>query len=110
MITKFNHIILGNEIPQLKDISNYVVIKCATKWKHLGRNLNIEEDLLSIYEKDNPNNCEDCCIRMLSEWLDSTPDASWEMLLNSANNLQFIGNNSFIICANQNSCTHTCKD
>ena len=83
---------LGNERPQLKDISNYVVIKCAANWKHLGRSLNIKEDLLSIYEKDDPNNCEDCCIRMLSEWLDLTPHASWEMLLNAANDSQFTGN------------------
>ena len=79
--------ILGNERPQLKDIDNYVVIKCAANWKQLGRNLNISEDLLNIIEKDYPY-CEDCCSKMLNDWLDSKPDASWGILLTAIDKAQ----------------------
>lgn len=74
---------LGNKRPLLQDIDNYVVIKCATNWKELGRNLNIHEDFLNIIEKDNPYNCENCCSKMLSDWLESTPNASWAILLDA---------------------------
>ena len=74
---------LGNSRPELKDINNYVVIKCATEWKQLGENLNIDEDLLNIIDKDNPNNCENCCSKMLSSWLDLDPNASWSILLDA---------------------------
>ena len=79
--------ILGNERPQLKDIDNYVVIKCAANWKQLGRNLNISEDLLNIIEKDY-SYCEDCCSKMLNDWLDSKPDASWGILLTAVDKAQ----------------------
>ena len=86
-----NHIylnILGDERPQLKDINNYVVIKSAPNWKELGRNLSIDENLLNIIEKDNPNSCENCCSKMLNDWLDETPHASWGILLDAARKIQ----------------------
>jgi len=88
MITKFIHVFLGNEKPQFKDLENYVVIKYATIWKQLGINLNINEDLLNLIEKDNPSSCENCCSKMLSNWLDLTPEASWGMLLDAVDKLQ----------------------
>ena len=75
--------VLGYNRPELKEINNYVVIKCATKWKQLGENLNIDEDLLNIIDKDNPNSCKNCCSRMLSLWLDLNPNASWSILLDA---------------------------
>ena len=74
---------LENKRPQLKDIDNHVVIKCATKWKELGRHLDIHEHILNITEKDNPHSCESCCSKMLSDWLDSTPNATWAVLLDA---------------------------
>ena len=74
---------LGSERPEMKDINNYVVLKCAANWKQLGENLNINEDLLNIIEKDNPNCCEDCCSKMLGDWLDSNVNASWKILLDA---------------------------
>ena len=59
-----------------------MVIKYAANWKQLGKNLNINEDLLNIIDNDYPH-CEDCCSKMLSDWLDFTPHASWETLLNA---------------------------
>ena len=52
-------------------------------WKQLGRNLEIDDTLLNIIEKDFPHDCERCCSEMLSEWLDQTPHASWKMLHNA---------------------------
>ena len=60
-----------------------MVIKHAMNWKQLGRNLEIDSSLLNIIEKNNPNDCESCCTKMLSEWLDVTPAASWQMLFNA---------------------------
>ena len=54
----------------------------------LGRNLNLNEDLLKITEKDNLHDCKKCCTKMLSTWLDSTPEASWEMLLDAVEKTQ----------------------
>ena len=80
--------VLGNNRPTLRDINNHVVMKCATYWKQLGKNLDIDEDLLNIIEKDNPDKCEDCCDRMLSEWLDLNPTASWGILFDAMNKVQ----------------------
>ena len=79
---------LGNEKPQLKDIDNFVVIKCATYWKQLGKNLGVHEDLLKIIADDNEHDCESCCSKMLIEWLDSNPNASWKILLNAIDKTQ----------------------
>ena len=70
--------LLGNKRAGLKDIENYVVIKCATNWKQLRKNLDIDDDWLNIFETDNPHNCVNCCSKILSEWLDLNPNTSWE--------------------------------
>ena len=72
---------IGSKKPKLKDLNDYVAVKFATNWKQLGRNLNIREDLLKIIEKNYPQDCEECCSMMLSEWLELTPNATWGMLL-----------------------------
>ena len=65
-----------------------MVVKYAANWKELGKNLNIDEDLLNIIEKDYPHDCENCCSKMLSDWLDLTPEASWQILLDAVDKLQ----------------------
>ena len=80
--------ILENERPQLKDINNSVVTRVATKWKQLGRNLEIDDNLLTIIETNSPHDCESCCSDMLSEWLDLTPNASWKILNNAIDKTQ----------------------
>ena len=80
--------ILENERPQLKDLNNSVVTRVATKWKQLGRNLEIDDNLLNIIETNNPHDCESCCSEMLSEWLDLTPNASWKILNNAIDKTQ----------------------
>lgn len=64
-----------------------MVIQCAANWKELGRHLYIREDLLNIIEKDNLHSCENCCSKMLCDWLESTPNASWEVLLDAVDKM-----------------------
>ena len=82
----------GCERPEMKDINNYVVIRCAANWKQLGENLNINEDLLNIIEKDNLNSCENCCSKMLGDWLDLNVNASWEILLDAVSKTLSVSN------------------
>ena len=83
---------VGNKRPELKDIEDHVVIKYATIWKQLGKYLDIDNDLLNIIEKDNPRDCVNCCSKMLHEWLDTNPNASWGILLEAANKAQNVSN------------------
>jgi len=53
----------------------------------LGRHLNIEENLLRIIEKNNFNDCERSCSKMLSDWLDMNVHASWGELIDSIDKL-----------------------
>jgi len=71
----------------LKDIDNYVVPKCAADWMQLGKHLNIKEHLLNIIEKDNLNDCERSCSKMLSDWLDMHSCASWGELIDAVDKL-----------------------
>ena len=59
------------------DINNYVVPYWARKWKQLGSQLNIQQHLMGNIEHDYPQDCETCCSKMFSEWLDTEPSASW---------------------------------
>ena len=78
---------LEKEKPQLREMANCIVPRLASIWKRLGEQLNIKEYLLQNIEKDNPKDCEGCCSKMLSEWLDMTTDASWETILNATDKL-----------------------
>lgn len=73
--------------PPLKEMANYIVPKYAWTWKRLGIELNIKEHLLRNIEKDYANDCEGCCSKMLHEWLDMEPGASWGSLINALNKL-----------------------
>ena len=65
-----------------------MLTKVAANWKQLGKNLEINENLLAIIETNNPHDCESCCSEMLSEWLDLTPNASWKILNNAVDKTQ----------------------
>ena len=78
---------LEKEKPQLKELANCVAPRFASMWEKLGRQLNIKQYLLNTIQKDNPNDCEGCCNKMLSDWLDMTTNASWEIILNATDKL-----------------------
>ena len=73
----------------MKDIENHVVVRWAPQWRQLGRQLNIEEHQMNIIEHDHPNNCEECCSKMLSDWLEQNTynDTTWEVLIRAIDKL-----------------------
>ena len=79
------------EKPKIEDINNEIVPKWAPKWRQLGAQLNFDQHLMNIIEHDHPNDCEGCCSRMFSEWLDITPAASWEDIITAVDNLSSDG-------------------
>ena len=69
--------------PLLKDLSNIVIPKVASKWYELGIQLLNQSQLPKLEEiqKAYPNNLQRCCVDMLKCWLDITPGASWDNLI-----------------------------
>ena len=81
--------LLGKEKPQLKDIEEHVVIRFATQWRQLGNLLNIDQNSLDILQHDYPNNCKECCSRILDAWLqeNTQENTTWEILINAIDKL-----------------------
>ena len=77
----------GKEKPSIIDINNHVVPMWAPKWRQLGTELNIQEHLMNIIEHDHPDDCETCCSKMFTEWLDNSPAACWEDVTTAVDNL-----------------------
>ena len=44
---------------------------------------------MNIIEHDHPNNCVECCSKMLSDWLEQNTckDTTWEVLINAIDKL-----------------------
>ena len=86
------HTILGQDKPTLKDLEDHVVTEWAPQWKQFGRQLNVDQRLLSIIQHDCGNNCVDCCSRMLEAWLEQNThdNATWEVLINTLDKLPII--------------------
>jgi len=57
----------------------------------LGKQLKVDDHLMNIIEYDHPNDCATCCGKMLTEWLDNIPNASWEDLTTAVTNLSSYG-------------------
>ena len=67
----------------MMDINNHVVVRWATKWKQLGSQLNIEQQLIKIIDHNHHGDCERCCREMLSRWLEEKAHPTWEMLISA---------------------------
>ena len=91
IIVSLLYVNLGREKPKIKDISNYVIPKWASKWRQLGRQLKIGQHLMDNIECNYPTDCESCCSDMFSEWLDSNPSACWEDIIVAVDNLSSDG-------------------
>ena len=74
-----------------------MISKWASKWRQLGTLLKIDQRVMDNIEHDHPNDCERCCGKMLSKWLDITPAASWEDIINAADSLSSDGMLSYSI-------------
>ena len=73
----------------MKDINDYVVPRYAPRWKQLGRQLNIDQNLINILQHDHGGDCVECCTRMLEAWLEQNTldNATWETLFYAIDNL-----------------------
>ena len=81
--------LLGKEKPQMKDIEDHVVAAVATQWRQLGNQLKVNQNSLDILQHDYPNNCKECCSRMLADWLDQNTheNTTWEILIDAIHRL-----------------------
>ena len=57
----------------------------------MGTQFNIDQHLMDIIEHDHPNDCESCCSKMFTDWLDINPAASWEYIITAVDNLSSNG-------------------
>ncbi|XP_065898548.1 uncharacterized protein [Dysidea avara] len=75
----------GGGRPRLKDIDNHVVPRWAPQWRQLGRQLNIADHLMNIIGHDHHNDCETCCSKMLSNWLEqnTSNNVNWDILIDA---------------------------
>ena len=81
----FSGIILDSSKPLLKDLFNIIVLKVTNKWYELGIQLYNQSQLPrldGIYASYSNNN-QRGCVEMLKCWLDSTPRATWDNLINA---------------------------
>ena len=62
-----------------------MVTRFATQWRQLGNQLNIDHNSLDILQHDFPNDCKECCSRMLDAWLQE--NTTWEILINATDKL-----------------------
>jgi len=75
--------ILGNTIPELSDISRYIVPKYAARWKDLGVELKLPTyhlDAIAVNYVNHPWYSQECCRAMLQKWLEITPKPTWNIL------------------------------
>ena len=77
--------IIDSSKPLLKDLCNIVVPKVANKWYVLGIQLFNQpqlprlDEIRTIYSNDHRGGC----IEMLKYWLDITPGAIWDNLIDA---------------------------
>ena len=83
----------------MKDIEDHVVTIVATQWRHLGNQLNIDQNLLDILQHDYPNDCKECCSRMLDAWLQQNTheNTTWGILIDAIDRLPTGMNQATII-------------
>lgn len=62
-----------------------MVTKYAVNWRELGTNLKLDiyGNLMNIISENHLQDCESACSEMLINWLEVTPNASWEILYNA---------------------------
>ena len=70
----------GAEKPSLPELYEKVTPHFASYWKDIGVFLELPQETLRTIEQDN-RNCIKCCNAMLDEWLETTPTASWSVLV-----------------------------
>ena len=67
----------------LKDLFLFVVPKYTSRWEQLGTLLGIPMGKLYAIEYENQTSADDCCLKMLSNWLQCDNAASWGKVQNA---------------------------
>ena len=73
----------GNRKPELLELHRHIVPKYAARWRDLGVQLKMPTHYLDTIAEDNANRTEyskQCCKAMLQKWIQTTPNATWNML------------------------------
>ena len=75
--------VVGTDRPSLKYLNRYVKHDIVTKWYGVGVELLDVEDVraLNVIESNSDRLDDNCAIAMLQLWLQRTPDASWNQLI-----------------------------
>ena len=71
-----------NEIMRIKDI------EIASKWYDLGLELPVSNSKLKLIELDRSSEINTRFRLMFQEWLDTTPNASWQQLVTALNKIE----------------------
>ena len=70
-----------NTHPELKHLYEQITPHYAPDWKVFGELLGISKENIRIIESDHPRSVKQCCNEMLSEWLRTDGNPSWEKIL-----------------------------
>ena len=68
----------------MKDLNKHVVPLVTSKWYNLGLELldpAKHERILESIEENSSHDIEHCCRKMLSKWLETSKEASWDQLI-----------------------------
>ena len=83
--------------PMLRDLQNLITPGFAATWKSVGNQLNIPLGLLNSIEAGFPTNVIWCCDRMLENWIELTPNPSWDEMIKAIDSPAVQGiKNSFL--------------
>ena len=72
--------------PELRDVYKYVIPEYAHRWGDLGVLLYFKQAELEIIFRDF-HNSKECCKRLLSAWLEKSPNATWDQLFSAIDDL-----------------------
>ena len=70
-----------NVTPSLRSLYQYITPHFATKWKAIGMQLGLPNEVFVEIEAEYSTNSKWCCNQMLEKWLDVDTTASWDKLL-----------------------------
>jgi len=75
--------LLGNDLPALRDLNNFVVPYVGNKWFNLGLQLidPANESLLYNMKADRHKNFDEQCTEMFSQWLQTESKANWNYVI-----------------------------
>ena len=75
--------LLGNDVPQLRELYRHIVPVYASVWKDLGLELEIPMYTLNAIAVDHashPSSSTECCKAMLQKWIRMSPRPTWARL------------------------------